>query len=58
MPIRFTRPIGSSVGFRITACGDQSVMDRTTPVLNRCRRDPRPLAHTLKFGFFIREVTY
>ena len=56
MPIRITRPIGSSVGFRITGSGDQAPLDRTTHVLNRSTRAPRPLAHTLKFRFSIREV--
>jgi hypothetical protein len=29
----------------------QKVMNSTTHVLNRRTRSPRPLAHTLKFGF-------
>jgi hypothetical protein len=51
MPIRFTRPIGRSVGFYITQIPDESVLQASLSLLNRGVRISQPLAHTLKFGY-------
>jgi hypothetical protein len=51
MPIRFTRPIGCSVGFCITQIPDESVMQACLSLLNRDTRVSQLLAHTLKFGY-------
>jgi len=51
MPIRFTRPIGRSVGFCITQIPDERVLPAGLPLLNRDTRVSQPLAHTLKLGY-------
>ena len=50
MSIRFTQPIARSVGIRITARRDESVMHPTQHLLRWTDGPPHPLAHTLKFG--------
>lgn len=50
MSIRFTRPIGRSVGIRITPHQDESVMHLAQHLLRLKRGAPQLLAHTLKFG--------
>jgi hypothetical protein len=50
MSIRFTQPIGRSVGIRITSQRDESVMHPTQHLLRWKDGPSQPLAHTLKFG--------